>query len=103
MGPPALDAASKIGGSTFSALVHKSDSHGDRWALTCRWEIHPDHYDMTAELFNWLAKRCIEPDLFFGYLRWYEHDWPDEKLGIRDGILVVHRATGTVEPFGEPE
>ncbi|MEV4759247.1 hypothetical protein AB0J86_29695 [Micromonospora sp. NPDC049559] len=93
-------AASKIGGVAFSALVQEDGRTGSRSALTCRWEIHPDEHGEVAALFDWLAGRRAEHDRFFGYLRWYEEDWPDERLEIADGRLVVRREGGAVAPFG---
>ncbi|GAB3150500.1 hypothetical protein GCM10027290_38170 [Micromonospora sonneratiae] len=84
------------GGST---LLREDDAHGGRWALTCRWEIHPDSHGNVARLFNWLARRCHGRGRFFGYLRWHEDDEPTEILTVRDGVIVTHRNGKFVAPL----
>ncbi|MCP2361866.1 hypothetical protein HD597_008886 [Nonomuraea thailandensis] len=89
-------AASKIPGAGFSILVRGDE----RWALTCRWEVHPDGHAEVAELMGRLAVRLHENGSFFGYQRWYEDDEP-EVLGVRDGKVVTCRDGGFVPPFWE--
>ncbi|MFC4114420.1 hypothetical protein [Nonomuraea zeae] len=91
-------AATKIPGAGCSILV-RADDHGDgRWALTCRWEIHPDGHAEVAGLLGWLAARLHENESFFGYQRWYEHDEP-ELLSVLDGKVVTCREGAFVPPF----
>ncbi|GAA3736285.1 hypothetical protein GCM10022225_18740 [Plantactinospora mayteni] len=91
--------ARRIGGVVFSLLVHEETEWGGRWALTCRWEIHPEQHEIVAKLFDWLA--TYETDHgFMGYLRWYEDDWPEWPVGIEGGALVVHHEQG-FEPFAQ--
>lgn len=92
-------AAAKIPGVAFSTLVREQDAYGDRWALTCRWEIHPDGHGEVTELFDWLAGRCDSDGSFFGYLRWYEDDEPDTPLHVRDGKVVTYRDGKFVAPL----
>ncbi|GAA3986614.1 hypothetical protein GCM10023085_80930 [Actinomadura viridis] len=91
-------AASKIPGVGFSSLVREGGASGERWALTCRWEIHPDGHAEVAALLDRLAERCDDAR-FFGYLRWYEHAEPDTMLRIRDGKVVTYRDGEFVSPM----
>jgi hypothetical protein len=96
-------AASRTFGVDFSSLVHVNDGGGERWALTCRWEVHPDGCAEVARLFGWLAARLHKDGSFFGYQRWYEDDEP-ELLGIRDGKIMARRKGTFVPPFwDEPD
>ncbi|GAA2620148.1 hypothetical protein GCM10010399_59090 [Dactylosporangium fulvum] len=91
-------AAAKMPGVGLSTLVHVDDRRGGRWALTCRWEVHPDGHAAVAELLGWLAARLRDSRSFFGYQRWYEDDEP-EPLGIQEGKVVVRRKGTSVPPF----
>ncbi|AXK36708.1 hypothetical protein DVA86_33260 [Streptomyces armeniacus] len=93
-------AASKMPGTGFSTLVRGDGHYGERWALTCRWEVHPDGHGELAELIDWLAARLHEDESFFGYQRWYEDDQP-ELLSLRDGGVVACRDGAFVPPFWE--
>ncbi len=74
-----------------------ADDHGDgHWALTCRWEIHPDGHPEVAGLIAWLAARRHKNGPFFGYQRWYEADEPEllsprreSCVACRDGATAV--------------
>ncbi len=89
-------AAWKIPGAAFSTLVAGSD--GGRWALACRWEVHPDGHAVLAEFIDWLIARHHENRSFFGYQRWYEDTEP-ELLSVRDGKVVTCRGGAFVPPF----
>lgn len=89
-------AGSKMPGVGFSALVRGDEDDGGRWALTCRWEVHPDGHAELAELISWLTARLHRDWSFFGYQRWYEDEEP-ELLRLREGKVVVSR-DGTVAP-----
>ncbi|SPL88110.1 unnamed protein product [[Actinomadura] parvosata subsp. kistnae] len=97
-------AASKLPGAGFSVLVRSDDRDTGRWALTCRWEIHPDGHGEVAELMGWLTARLHEDHhSFSGYQRWYEDDRL-EQLSIQDGEVVARRDGGFVPPFwDEPD
>ncbi|MFF5263452.1 hypothetical protein ACFY4C_31360 [Actinomadura viridis] len=92
-------AASRIPGVGFSSLVREDGARGGRWALTFRWEIHPDGHAEVAAFLDWLAERCEGAGRFFGYLRWYEHAEPDTMLRIRDGKVVTCRDGEVVGPL----
>ncbi|MCP2340740.1 hypothetical protein [Actinomadura rupiterrae] len=96
-------AAYKIPGVVSSSLVREGAADGGRWALTCRWEIHPDGHAEIAELFDWLAGRCDSETAFFGYLRWYEEGEPDTPLHLRAGKIVTFRDGKFVPPFAWDE
>ncbi|MGW0806020.1 hypothetical protein [Nonomuraea sp. NPDC002799] len=93
-------AASKIPGAGCSILVRADDHDDERWALTCRWEIHPDGHAVLARLIGWLVARLHKNECFFGYQRWYEDDQP-ELLSVRDGKVVTCRDGTFVPPFWE--
>ncbi|RKN03574.1 hypothetical protein D7319_31215 [Streptomyces radicis] len=83
-------AASRVPGSCVSSLVHEDAPHGKRWALTCRWEIHPDGYPEVDAFFRSLAALHRDGGAFFGYLRWYEDPEPDAWLRVEDRKVVAH-------------
>lgn len=96
-------AASKIPGAGCSILVRADDHADERWALTCRWEVHPDGHAEVAEWIDWLTARLHKNESFFGYQRWYEADEP-ELLSVRDGKVVTCRDGAFVPPFwDEPD
>ncbi|GAA3230467.1 hypothetical protein [Nonomuraea helvata] len=96
-------AASKIPGAGYSILVRADDHDGGRWALTCRWEVHPDGHAEVAELMDRLVARLHGNGSFFGHQRWYEDEEP-ELLGIRDGKVVTRCDGAFVPPFwDEPD
>jgi hypothetical protein len=91
-------AASKMPGAGFSTLVRGDDHDGGRWALSCRWEVHPDGHVQLAEFIGWLTARLRESQSFFGYQRWYEDREP-ELLSFRDGKVMTYRDGTFVPPF----
>lgn len=90
---------SKIGGAAVSAFDLHDDRYGRRWGLTCRWAVHPEDCAEVGKLFGWLVGRCVGDERFFGYLRWYEEDWPDTRLGIADGTLMTYVDGRPPKPF----
>lgn len=95
-------AATKMPGVGFSTLVRGGERYHDseRWALTCRWEVHPDAHDGVADLIDWLVARIHTRDSFFGYQRWYEDERP-ELLALRDEKIMTTRDGVCGPPFWE--
>lgn len=93
-------AASKVPGAGFSILVRADDHDDARWALTCRWEVHPDGHAELADLIGRLVARLHRDRSFSGYQRWYEDAEP-QPLSLRDGKVVTRRDGAFVPPFWE--
>ncbi|MGI5193769.1 hypothetical protein ACQEVY_09025 [Streptomyces sp. CA-288835] len=85
-------AAWKVGGALTAGLVRQEDLTNRAWALTARQEIHPDQFDITAELLTWLATkaddrhRLADGTVHLGRTRFYEDD-ESEPLVLRDGEI----------------
>ncbi|KOG37281.1 hypothetical protein AQJ84_23905 [Streptomyces resistomycificus] len=86
-------AAWKVGGALTAVLLRPDDPTHGAWVLTIRQEIHPDEFDITAELLTWLAGRADDrhrPDaeaVHLGWTRFHEAD-RFEPLTVRDGQVA---------------
>ncbi|MEV5983937.1 DUF397 domain-containing protein [Streptomyces sp. NPDC052051] len=87
------DAGYKVEGALVSVLLRKQGGGHDTWALTSRQEIHPDDFDRTSQLLNWLASKAderhhgLDGSVDLGWIRFYEARLP-EPLLARDGAVV---------------
>ncbi|MFD8413997.1 hypothetical protein ACFV2Q_19935 [Streptomyces sp. NPDC059650] len=85
--------ASKVGGALVAILLRKRETRRSAWALTSRQEIHPDDFERTGELLNWLANKADDshrsPDgsVHLGWTRFHEELLP-EPLVVRDGMVI---------------
>ncbi|MGW7527623.1 hypothetical protein [Streptomyces sp. NPDC054783] len=83
----------KVGGALVSVLLRRQDTGQEGWAPTSRQEIHPDDFERTGELLNWLAARAGERhrgsdgDVHLGWIRFHEEHLP-APLVVRDGAVV---------------
>ncbi|MCN9239964.1 hypothetical protein NGF19_04030 [Streptomyces sp. RY43-2] len=87
------DAGYKVEGALVSVLLRKQGTGHDAWALTSRQEIHPDDFDRTGQLINWLATKAderhrdVDGSIGLGWIRHHEARQP-EPLVVRDGGVV---------------
>ncbi|GGL61242.1 hypothetical protein GCM10010129_00970 [Streptomyces fumigatiscleroticus] len=83
----------KVDGVLVAELLHPEETRDGSWALTVRQEIHPDDFDRTGELLDWLAgkadgrHRSGDGAVRLGWIRYYESD-RFEPLMVRDGKVL---------------